>query len=145
MKKIDKIIELEEQLEKILDAEYSARKNGKDLLEYFPLKLKAEVLRCQLAVLQINFEDCSLGCKCKPEDKHGETSVMCCKVVGKPTEEFWVNENIVGYDQETFEPVFDTPHSKRKYKGEAKMGSMESALIKLKKNIKKITFSETKT
>ena len=120
MKKIDKIIELEQQLDEITDAEYSARKNGKDLLEYFPLTMKAEVIRGQLAVLQLNFDDCRLGCKCQPQDRHGETSVMCCNNCGKPTEEFWVNENVVGYDPETFEPVFDTPHSKGKYKGEGR-------------------------
>lgn len=29
------------------------------------------------------------GCECKGEERHGETSVMCCNHCGKPTEEFW--------------------------------------------------------
>lgn len=28
-------------------------------------------------------------CQCKPEDKHGQTSVMCCNHCGMPDEEFW--------------------------------------------------------
>jgi len=28
-------------------------------------------------------------CTCNDEDKHGETSIMCCNECGKPTEKFW--------------------------------------------------------
>lgn len=30
-----------------------------------------------------------IGCTCKDEVKHGETSVMCCNECGKPVESFW--------------------------------------------------------
>ena len=29
------------------------------------------------------------NCTCNEEDKHGETSIMCCNECGKPTEKFW--------------------------------------------------------
>lgn len=32
------------------------------------------------------------SCKCKEEDKHGETSIMCCNECGLPTETFWKSE-----------------------------------------------------
>lgn len=34
-----------------------------------------------------------IQCKCKPEDKHGETSIMCCNECGLPTEKFWTRES----------------------------------------------------
>jgi len=34
-------------------------------------------------------EQDSIQCKCKEEDKHGETSIMCCNECGLPTEKFW--------------------------------------------------------
>lgn len=34
-----------------------------------------------------------IGCTCPPERRSGETSVMCCNLCGKPTEEFWTGED----------------------------------------------------
>jgi hypothetical protein len=31
----------------------------------------------------------AIGCVCSEEEKHGETSVMCCNHCGNPTENFW--------------------------------------------------------
>lgn len=31
-------------------------------------------------------------CQCPPEDKHGETSVMCCNHCGAPTEKWWLDK-----------------------------------------------------
>lgn len=36
----------------------------------------------------------SHGCQCKPGDKHGETSVMCCNECGLPTEDFWIKQPV---------------------------------------------------
>lgn len=34
-------------------------------------------------------ENKSISCQCKEEDKHGETSIMCCNNCGLSTEDFW--------------------------------------------------------
>lgn len=31
----------------------------------------------------------SIQCKCTPDQKHGETSIMCCNDCGLPCEPFW--------------------------------------------------------
>lgn len=33
-----------------------------------------------------------IGCTCKDEERHGETSIMCCNHCGLPTEKFWTRE-----------------------------------------------------
>jgi hypothetical protein len=39
---------------------------------------------------KVSLNPCKLShCSCVDEDKHGETSIMCCNECGKPTEEFW--------------------------------------------------------
>jgi len=35
-----------------------------------------------------------IGCSCNDNDKHGETSIMCCNHCGKPVEDFWVGNNV---------------------------------------------------
>jgi hypothetical protein len=34
----------------------------------------------------------NIKCNCKKANKTGETSVMCCNICGKPTEDFWTNK-----------------------------------------------------
>jgi len=34
-----------------------------------------------------------IGCSCRNDDKHGETSIMCCNRCGKPMEDFWTKQN----------------------------------------------------
>lgn len=57
MKKSFKIKELEQELWELEDQVYSAKKHGKDLLEYFPLILKAETIRAQITALNWKFTD----------------------------------------------------------------------------------------
>lgn len=39
-------------------------------------------------------EGCNIQCQCKDEDKHGETSIMCCNHCGLPTGNFWTKGQI---------------------------------------------------
>jgi hypothetical protein len=57
MTKKEKIEQLENELWRLDDAVYSAKKHGKDLLDYFPLVLKAEIIRAQIAALNWKFDD----------------------------------------------------------------------------------------
>jgi chromosome segregation ATPase len=52
--------------------------------------------REELIAKVMNLEDklADIQCKCNPERKHGETSIMCCNECGLPTEKFWTKTQL---------------------------------------------------
>jgi hypothetical protein len=44
----------------------------------------------------------NIKCQCKPDEKHGQTSVMCCNDCGLPDEDFWSNG--IGAEKCTHDP-----------------------------------------
>lgn len=61
-------------------------------LEDLPkIQLEIEEAKVALAAVQKFKKDGirSHGCQCKPNERHGETQVMCCNNCGLSVEEFW--------------------------------------------------------
>ena len=87
MKKIEKIMELETMLFVLDDSVENAKRNEKDLPEYFHWVLTAEVIRGQIQALQWTFdEDHFNKCPCCGSDKVYLTSAIHCKRCAVTTE-----------------------------------------------------------
>lgn len=78
--------------------EYSGKLYGKVGSSYIPLiNTTDDFENLQKRVKDLENENSKLKnvnyCICKEEEKHGETSVMCCNECGLPTEKFWSGKN----------------------------------------------------
>lgn len=78
--------------------EYTGKLYGKVGSTHFPIVNTTEDFEnLQKRVKYLEAENEKLKrithCVCKPEETHGETSVMCCNHCGLPTEKFWIRNN----------------------------------------------------
>lgn len=99
-------LELVDLLEKIHD-HAQANEMGHIFTPFYDDTYEVEELKSEILVLQNQVRDLDfdilnwkgqaelIECQCKNEDKHGETSIMCCNHCGKPTEEFWTKKTEV--------------------------------------------------
>lgn len=88
------------------EIEYERNLNRQYQEKCYRLESKIQELESKLSQLEdnreeliakvMNLEDklADIQCKCNPEQKHGETSIMCCNKCGLPTEKFWTKTQL---------------------------------------------------